>query len=89
MLLIRLELIWVLFLSRNQYIHTGNAATWMGRDKLDWVWGKKKNLLQLVSVVLSLFLQIISFQDSTELQGPFIHHRKTHPSTEKWTSTIH
>lgn len=61
MLLIRLELIWVHFLSTSQYIHTGNAA--MGEGGVSWTAFGSRKLLQLVSPVSALLLQIISFLD--------------------------
>lgn len=78
MLLIRLELIWVLFLSRNQYIHTGNAATWMGRDKLDWVWGKKKPFT--VGLCSVIFISANNFLSGQYRIAGSIHPSQKNPS---------
>lgn len=59
MLLIRLELIWVHFLSTNQYIHTGNG----GREGEVRLSLGAESFLQLVFLVPALFLQIISCLD--------------------------
>lgn len=79
MLLIRLELIWVLFLSRNQYIHTGNAATWMGRDKLDWVWGKKKKPFT-VGLCSVIFISANNFLSGQYRIAGSIHPSQKNPS---------
>lgn len=77
MLLIRLELIWVLFLSRNQYLHTGNAAMCMGRDKLDWVVGGEASTVGLCSVTFISANNFLSGQ--YRIAGP-IHPLQKNPS---------